>query len=147
MGLSALGRTREAVTQVEEAVRVAPKDAESHYQLALACSETGDLKRAETELATTVQLEPRHGRAWYNLGLAQNALGETEQAIKSLLRAESADPHDAGIPYARATILARLERNAEARAAANRALEIQPAFNDARTLLRILDAQGLKTEK
>ncbi len=147
VGLSALGRTKEAVAQLEEAVREAPKDAESHYQLALACSETGDIKRAETELATTVELEPRHGRAWYNLGLAQNAQGETEQAIKSLVRAESADPHDAGIPYARATILARLERYAEARAAANRALELRPAFNEASTLLRILEVQGLKTGK
>ena len=141
VGLSATGRTKEAVAQLEEAVRLAPKDAQSHYQLALACNEAGDAKRAATELATTVQLEPRHARAWYNLGLAQNAQGETDQALNSLARAESAEPRDPGIPYARATILARLGRRAEARAAVARALELQPASNEARSLLRLLYEQ------
>ncbi len=136
--LSSLGRMPEAVTQLEEAIRRTPRDAQSHYQLALACNETGDLPRAVKELATTVELEPRHARAWYNLGLAQNALGKTDEAIQALVRAESAEPRDASIPYARATILARLGRIEEARTATRRALELQPGFNAARTLLQSL---------
>lgn len=139
VALSLLGRTQEALAQLEECVRIAPRDAEAHYRLALACNEAGDLKRAAAELAATVQLAPQHARAWYNLGLAQNSLGEAEQAIASLLQAESVEPRAATIPYARATILARLGKTVEAREAARRALELQPEFNEARNLIRLLD--------
>ncbi|HWH69212.1 MAG TPA: hypothetical protein VNT26_07490, partial [Candidatus Sulfotelmatobacter sp.] len=82
-----------------------------------------------------VQLDPRLGPAWYNLGLAQSALGHPENALESLLNGEKAAPTDPQIPYARATILARLGRSREAAAAASRALEIQPAYPQARQLL------------
>ncbi len=137
--LSTVGRNREAVTQLETAVQLAPRDAESHYHLALACNEIGDLPRAVAELTATVELAPQHARAWYNLGLAQNAQGKTSAAINSLVRAESADARDPSIPYARATILARLGRIEEAHAAVRRALELQPTFNEAQQLLRALE--------
>ena len=138
VGLSAAGRNAEAILQLEAAVRLAPKDAESHYRLALACNEAGDLKRTVTELLTTVELEPKFARAWYNLGLAENAQGDTAPALQSLIRAESAEPQDPAIPYARSTILARLGRKAEAQNALRRALEIQPAFPAAQSLLQQL---------
>ncbi len=77
-------------------------------------------------------------RAWYNLGLAYHATGQTENAIQSLLRAEAADPRAPQFPYARATILARAGRVAEARAAASRALQLQPDFREAAELLEAL---------
>ena len=135
VGLSAAGRNAEAIIQLEAAVKLAPKDPESHYRLALACNEMGDLKRTVKELLTTVELEPKFARAWYNLGLAQNAQGDTVSALQSLIRAESAEPLDPAVPYARAMILARLGRNAEAQIALRRVLEIQPAFIAARSLL------------
>lgn len=136
--LSALNRPQEAVEVLKEACRLAPQDAESHYKLALAYNEVGNLKDAAAELGTTVKLDPRHSGAWYNLGLAQNALGQTEDALESLIRGETADPQDARIPYARATILATQGRKAEATAAARRALEINPAFREAKELFEEL---------
>ena len=44
----------------------------------------------------------------------------------ALVRAESADPSDPSVPYARATVLARLGKLDEARSAARRALELDP---------------------
>jgi tetratricopeptide (TPR) repeat protein len=139
--LSALNRPQEALEALKEACRLAPQDAESHYKLALAYNELGNLNEAAAELAATVKLDPRHARAWYNLGLAQNALHQTEEALDSLIRGETADPEDARIPYARATILAQLGRKAEASAALRRALELNPAFREARELLDELQAR------
>ncbi len=85
-----------------------------------------------------MRLDPRHARAWYNLGLMLNSRGRNADALEALLRAESADPADPRIPYARATILARAGRSAEARAAAARALELQRDFPEAQELLRNL---------
>jgi tetratricopeptide (TPR) repeat protein len=139
--LSALNRPQEALDALKETCRLAPGDAESHYKLALAYNETGGLKEAAGELALTVKLDPRHAGAWYNLGLAQNALGQTDDAMESLVRGEAADPEDARIPYARATILAQLGRNAEAVAAGRRVLELNPEAREARELLQQLQAR------
>jgi tetratricopeptide (TPR) repeat protein len=135
---SSMNRHREAVETLEEVCRLWPRDAESHYQLGLAYNETGDLKRVTDQLALAVQFDHRHARAWYNLGLAQNSAGESSAAIGSLLRAESVEPDDARIPYARATILARLGRRDEALRAVRRVLEIDRGNPEAMQLLQFL---------
>lgn len=136
--LGALNRPQEAVEQLKIASRQAPRDAEIHFKLGLACNETGDVKDTLAELSTAAQLAPQNARIWYNLGLAQNQAGQTASALESLARAESADASDPSIPYAEATILARLGRVAEARAAAKRALAIAPDYAAARQLLELL---------
>jgi len=137
--LSQLGRAQEAVSQLEEAVRLQPNEAEFHYKLALALNEAGDAARMLTELEAAVNCDPRHARALYNLGLARSGRGDNLGALEALVRAESADPGNARIPYARATVLAHLGRVAEAEAAARRALELAPNFQDAAQLLRSLN--------
>ena len=136
--LSLLNRPREAVEALREACRLNPNDADSQYQLGLAWNEAGDVAQARRELEKAVKLNPRHAAAWYNLGLAQNALGQPEAAIESLLRGESAEPGDPRIPYARATIHARLGQTQLATLAARRALEINPSHAEARQLLQQL---------
>jgi len=135
---SQLGRMTDAVAQLEQAVKLAPKDAEFHFKLALALNEIGDSTRVMAELGEAVRCDPRHTRAWYNLGLARNAAGDPAGAVRALFSAESANPGDPAIPYARATILARQGQMKEARQAAERALEIDPRFTPAANLLRNL---------
>jgi tetratricopeptide (TPR) repeat protein len=137
--LSRLERPRDAVTELEAAVRLAPTNAEFHYKLALALNEAGESARVTPELEQAIKYDPHHAPAWYNLGLARSARGDDEGALQALLRAESADPDDPRIPYARATILLRLRRVAEARTAAQRTLEIDPDFSEAKALLRDLE--------
>jgi len=139
--LSQLGRAADAVKQLEAAVRLQPNDAEFHYKLALALNETSDTARVLTELEAAVKADPRHARAWYNLGLARSGRGDDHGAVEALLRAESADSNDARIPYARATILARTGQTNEARQAARRALELDPTFSAAATLLQSLNGR------
>jgi tetratricopeptide (TPR) repeat protein len=136
--LSQLDRTPEAVKELEAAVQLQPNEAEFHYKLALALNETGDKTRMLTELEAAVKCDPRHARAWYNLGLARSGQGDDHGALDALERGETADPNDPRIPYARATILARLGNLAEARTAARRALELQPNFTAAANLLQQL---------
>lgn len=138
LALSVQGNTTEALASLQTACRFAPRDAEYRYKLALAFNEVGRLDDARASLEETVKLDPQFARAWYNLGLAYSAQEKLEPALDALLRAESLDARSAQIPYARATILARLERNDEARAAARRALELNPEFQEARQLLQNL---------
>ena len=138
IALSMMGRTNEAIDALKEAIRLEPNEAEYHYKLALAWNETGSPDKTVESLVKAVQLNPRHPRAWYNLGLAHNGMNQPEAAIAALLKAESVAPNDPEPPYARATILYGLRRIPEAVEAAQRALEIQPAYTPARTFLQEL---------
>jgi predicted CXXCH cytochrome family protein len=136
--LSQIGRTQDALKQMQEAVRLEPKQAEFRFMLALAWNEVGNMENAVKEFEETVRIDKRHARAWYNLGLAKNALGKTDESIAALREGEAAAPGDPRIPYARATIHARLGQRAEAREAAQRALAIQPENPEARQLMQAL---------
>jgi tetratricopeptide (TPR) repeat protein len=136
--LNSTGDTAGAVKALQEAIRLDPEEAEYHYKLALALNETGALQAAVRSLETTVKLDPGNGRAWYNLGLARNSMNQPGEAIAALLKGEAAEPSDSAIPYARATIHARLGQTDEARAAAARALQLRPDFPEAIQLLQAL---------
>lgn len=136
--LSTTGDNSGAIKALREAIRLAPDESEYQYKLALALNETGDTKAAEAALARTVELDPGHGRAWYNLGLARSALNRPQAAIEALLMGERVDPSDPGIPYARATIHARLGQRDQALAAATKALQIRPDFPEAIQLMQAL---------
>lgn len=137
-GLSLEQKQDEAVQELETACALAPRDAQCRFKLGLALNEDGQIEKACAVLKQSVELDPRFARGWYNLGLAYNSCGKTQEAIESLVRAESIDDHSPDIPFARATILARLGRADQARAAARRALEIQPAYTQATQLLEML---------
>ena len=138
---SQTGEAREAVEQLEQAIKISPTEAELHYKLALGLNEVGETDRVIPELELAVKYNPRHARAWYNLGLARSGRGDLPGAIEALARAESIDGSNPRIPYARATVLARLQRFSEARTAARRALELDPNFFDAAQLLRQLEGR------
>ncbi|MCU0770206.1 MAG: tetratricopeptide repeat protein [Verrucomicrobia bacterium] len=138
--LSMVGRTREAVEQLREAIRLAPNEAEYHYKIALALNESGDVSGTRASLAEAVRLNPAHGRAWYNLGLARAGVGEVNGAVDALLRAETLLPNDPHPPYALATVLAQAGDLSGAREAAQRALNIGPGHQPAAALLRMLES-------
>jgi len=136
--LSLVGRSSNAVAQLQAACQMAPKDAENFYRLGLAWNEFGDATQTVAALEEAVRLNPRHDRALYNLGLAYNQQGDVTKAIDTLTRADSVNAHDARASYALATILAKMGRTADAVGAARRALTIQPGFPEAQSLLRSL---------
>lgn len=136
--LNITGDAPGAVKELRKAIELDPQNPEYHYKLALALNETGATAESLKALEKTVQLDSGYGRAWYNLGLAYSAANQPQQAVAALLRGEAAAPADAAIPYARATIHARLGQRNEAVAAAASALQIRPDFPEARQLLQML---------
>lgn len=131
-----LNRPQEAVQQMEILCQQTPNSAEYRFKLGQIQAQTRNFEKAAQSLTQTVKLNPQHGQGWYNLGLAYSALGKTSDALAALAKAESLEPKDAHIPYARAVVLFRNNRFSEARDAAQKALRIQPDFKAAKTLLQ-----------
>ena len=136
--LNTTGDTPGAVNSLQQAIRLDPENAEYHYKLALTLHELGSTAAATAALEKTVQLDPGFARAWYNLGLARSSTHQPREAITALLQGEAADPADAAIPYARATLHARLGQKDQALAATTLALRLRPDFPEARQLLQAL---------
>jgi tetratricopeptide (TPR) repeat protein len=141
MMYSTTGQTPLAIAKLRDAIKLAPNHAEYHYELGLALSETGDMPAVIQALQDATRLDPGLSRAWYNLGLAKNGQGDIPGALEALQRGELANPRDPGIPYARATILARQNRRQEAIAALDRALSITPGYGEALQLRAALMQQ------
>lgn len=92
----------QAVVRFRIAVSLAPKDADSHYYLALAYWGSGDLGKAASELKTATDLNPKHLQARMKLAeLAArfstgNTLVETEKQVQQIL---AQSPNEAGAWY------------------------------------------------
>jgi predicted CXXCH cytochrome family protein len=94
--------------------------------------------QAVEQLEWATKLAPRDASYAYKLALAYDKLGRFDDAVNTLLRAEAIDPSNPEMPYARATILLKLRRATDARAAAQRALQINPNYTPASELLQSL---------
>ena len=136
--LSTGGDTQAAVASLKKAIELDPENPEYQFKLALSLNETGDVPSTVEALRKTVRLDPTYARAWYNLGLALNGMNQPQPAIDALRSGEKADPADSSIPYARATIHARLGQKNEALTAATRALQLRPDFQEAAQLIQAL---------
>jgi Flp pilus assembly protein TadD len=139
VAFSANGKTAEAIEQLRAACRLAPNEGEYHYKLGLALAETSDLNGATSELEQAVARNADFSDGWYNLGLAYSQSGRLEDAVRSIEHAEKINSSEARYAYARATILARMNRTAEAKEAALHVLSLDPKNQQAVEFLRALD--------
>lgn len=133
--MHALGKSDEAGTRLKKAIELAPQESSFRYDYALFLAETGNAAGALEQLKETVRVEPRFGRAWYNLGLSHAGAEQLDEAAKALQKAADVMPDSPDAPFALATVYARQNKNAEARAAAERALKIAPGHQAARQLI------------
>jgi Flp pilus assembly protein TadD len=95
------GSFAEALTFVERAVELSPRDAGYRMMLADLYMKNGRFASAETAFGDVLTLDPNNARASLSLALAQIALGKTGSAIQQLDRlSTTAAPGDIGLAYA-----------------------------------------------
>lgn len=75
-----------------EVLRIAPADADSHYNLGFVRERMKAPRRAIESFAEAVRLRPNLDRAWYGMGLARAALGEHVAAADALREAARLQP-------------------------------------------------------
>jgi len=85
------GQVKEAIQAYKQAIALAPKDEDLHFNLGIAYAKSGDLTNAENEYIEALKLLPDYPEAHNNLGnvlMREGRLPEAEQhfeeAIKSM---------------------------------------------------------------
>lgn len=123
--LLAAGRPREALALVEAAARRSPDDRTLLQLLAKVSVRLGDLRRAEAALRAFRAIRPK---ADASLLLAQILIldGRVPEAKELLDEAATLDGRHGGVLIARGDILAKAGKRDEARAAYQRAAELDP---------------------
>lgn len=95
-----------ALRLAERALRQAP-DAEGHYLMGIAHSESGDDEAGTRSFHTAIELDPEHVDAWAALGRALFDTARWEESRHALNAALRLDPHHAEAHYARACLRER----------------------------------------
>src|SRR5438270_4437268 len=87
----------EAIANYQKALSLDPKDALTHYNLALALKYKGDPSAAAEEFKKAVLLKPKSAEAHYGLGAAYYDLRELPAARKELQTSLQIDPTNSAV--------------------------------------------------
>jgi len=138
-------RYRPAIDSLEEALRIRPHAADTHYALAVAYRELGETKRQRTHLEDALMFDPVMPEANYDYGLLLLAAGDVAGAAEHFRTSADNAPQGHTEP---ADELADLGPFDDRLAAARRKAESDPAaaLVEAR-VARALDPRSLQAAK
>lgn len=136
--LCELGRCVEAIECLTEALKLDKNSSEAHCNLCVACMRAGDLGRAELHARRAIALDLRYLNAYCNLGACLAHQGRLPEAIISYERALEISPDNPTILAAMGKLYAYAGEKVVARSFLIRAVELEPSFHEARTLLEQL---------
>jgi tetratricopeptide (TPR) repeat protein len=136
-------RPKEAVAELDEALRLRPDDADAHSNLGTALQLLGRTGEAMRHLREATRLAPANDRAHFNLGNVLNATGSADEALREFGAAIRINPDNADAHFNMALILGPRQRVEEATVHLRRALEINPQNAEAHRNLGVaLALQG-----
>jgi tetratricopeptide (TPR) repeat protein len=92
MALAELGQTENAVTAMERAVELDPRNAENHFGLGLAAASAGRVDMALSALTNAVAVDPRHWDARLELARIELDQERLEDARVQLEAVQKGDP-------------------------------------------------------
>jgi len=136
------GKSQEAVIELEKALKIDPKHAKAHNNMALASIDIGELEVAEAHYRESLAIEPQP--AIYNdLGFVLERMGLSEDATAAYRKALELDPKSAAAHYNLGSSLARSGNYGEAERHLRAALAVDPDSAAAhRALAEVLQNLG-----
>ncbi len=129
--LAAQGNTDQAFTQYEEALRLDPDYALTHYNLGIALAAQGKLDQAIAHYAEALRLKPDYAVAHNNLGVALRKQGKLDQAEAQYAEALRLKPDYAEAYDNLAIALVQQGKIDEAIPMFNKAIQIKPDYSEA----------------
>jgi Flp pilus assembly protein TadD len=125
------GQTDEAITQLQEALQLKPKEALAHADLGVAFTRKGQTAAAISQLQQAIQIKPEYEEAHYSLGIALLNASQANEAIDQFQAALRLDPADAEAHNKLGLTLATQGQNALAISHYQEALRLKPDYADA----------------
>jgi TolB-like protein/Tfp pilus assembly protein PilF len=119
-------RLAEARANAEEALRLDPNSAEAHSSLARCAQNANDAATTRRELDASVRLNPTDASILLTAAVTQWGMGWNDEAVVNFKRANELGPREAKNFYSYGVLLKQMDREAEARAALDRALVLAP---------------------
>lgn len=116
-----------AARHLDEAVRLAPQDADVYLARGNVYRALGDVAAAEQCYRTVVTCAPHSAAGHYNLGVLANGAGAVGEALRHFERACALEPHRAEVRREQVLCLVQLARFDEAEAAAEAAVQAAPS--------------------
>jgi len=132
-----LGRKKEAMAWIEEALRIDPNNAETHNNLGVVLDNAGRTPEAISQFEEAARIEPDYADAHNNLGIALDKVGRIPEAIAQFEEAVRRKPDYADAHYNLGTILGHTGRIPEAIAQLEETVRLKPDFAEAHNNLGI----------
>ncbi|HUJ11319.1 MAG TPA: tetratricopeptide repeat protein, partial [Verrucomicrobiae bacterium] len=135
--LRSKGNVSEAITEIEEALRIKPNDPGVLLNLGVTLERAGQEEDAVKCYEQALRLRPDYGRAHTSLGNALMRLGRMPEALDHFEQALRIEPGSAIAYYNMGVALVRLDRTTEAIGYFRRALRLQPDYAEAHNNLGV----------
>jgi len=133
-------RTQDAEQALQEAIKVDPAAADPHIHLGNLYDDTARTDAAEAEYRRAIALDTKDANAHYDLGLLLAATQRLDLAESEFKTYMAQQPMDAAGPLQLAQALAAQDKRAEALAAAQAALKLNPGNEETQKLVDSLSA-------
>jgi Flp pilus assembly protein TadD len=91
------GQTAGAMSQFQEAIRLKPDEAQTHYNFGIALFKNGQTSAAVSQYQEAIRLKPDYADACYNLGNALFSQGQTSAAVSQYREAIRLKSHDVDV--------------------------------------------------
>ena len=132
MALVKKGQTQEAISQLQEAIRLKPDYAKAYDNLGTTLGSKGQIDEAINQFQEAIRLKPDFASAHFNLGIVLFKKSQTDEAITQFREAIRLKPDDA---YARNSLGAALGKKGqidEAIGQLQEAIRLKPDYAEAR---------------
>ncbi|MFZ0932657.1 MAG: tetratricopeptide repeat protein [Syntrophobacteraceae bacterium] len=124
----ALGNHRQAISDYEKAIELAPGRTEPYNNRGIAYDRLGNHRQAISDYNRAIEIYPEYAAAYGNRGTAYSGLGEYRQAISDFDRATEINPELAWAYNGRGMAYGKLGNHRQAISDFDRAIEIKPEY-------------------
>lgn len=132
------GKMEEAIAELRQAVRLAPRSADMRLRLANALFQAGRLEEAATAYVETLAIDSEVAQAHYNLGVIRVSQGLPQEGYEHFVEAVRIKPDYADAHFNLAQLMEAANRLEEAANEYREVLRISPGYEDAQQRLDAL---------
>ena len=129
--LKQIGRVNDSLIAMQKSVKLAPRDAEAHYNLGIMLQELGRQDEAEIAYTKVIALAPDYAEAHSNLGIMLQELGRLDEAVARFRRAIALKPDFVKAHYNLGITLQEQGRFEEAEASYIQAIALKTDYAEA----------------